>query len=60
MNNANYRALEAPHAEVHKYGKLAAEHYSSGEIKLAEEEFVKMEEASARVVELLDNLIREI
>lgn len=60
LNNAHYRALEAPHAEVHKYGKLAAEHYTSGKIRLAEEEFVKMEEASARVVELLDNLIREI
>ena len=60
LNNPNYQALEAPHAEVHKYGKLAAEHYTSGEIRLAEEEFVKMEEASQRVVDLLDKLIREI
>ena len=60
LSNAHFLALDAPHAEVHKYGKLAAEHYVSGEIRLAEEEFVKMEEASVRVVELLDNLIREI
>lgn len=60
LSNSHYQALDAPHAEVHKYGKLAAELYTSGEIRLAEEEFVKMEEASARVVDLLDKLIREI
>lgn len=60
LSNPHFQALDAPHAEVHKYGKRAAELYTSGEIKLAEEEFVKMEEASARVIELIDNLIREI
>lgn len=59
-NNSNFKALEEPHSEVHKYGKLSAEFYVKGDIVSAEAEFANMEAASDQVIGLLDKLIGEM
>ncbi|MCP4324330.1 MAG: hypothetical protein GY787_21220 [Alteromonadales bacterium] len=48
--------LDAPHKQVHQNGVLAVQYSISGEKKLAIECLVKMEDASDKVVRLLDAL----
>lgn len=57
LNHPAYRDLEAPHAEVHAKGRLAAEQFKRGDHELAEESIADMEKASERVAMLLDALI---
>lgn len=55
-----FKALEAPHKEVHWYGVLAMEKHNQGNEEAAYEELKKMEVASDRLIELLDQLEVEI
>ncbi len=55
--NSEFKNLEQPHSEVHKYGKLAAKEYADGNRKAAQNAFQKMQEASEEVVVILDKLI---
>jgi uncharacterized phage infection (PIP) family protein YhgE len=59
-NNANFRALEKPHANVHQFGVAALQHIQSGQAKKGLEELAAMEEASVQVVNIIDALIAEI
>ncbi len=52
-----YQSLEKPHADVHNYGKQAAEQFAQGDREKALESIGKMEEASVEVVRILDELI---
>ena len=52
-----FQALEKPHAEVHNHGKKAASQFANGDRQGAMESVVKMESASAEVIQILDELI---
>ena len=52
-------ALEAPHARVHDAGKRAARAFNEGDLAAAEAAFAELEEASAAVIALLDDLIAQ-
>lgn len=52
-------AIEAPHQEVHKYGKLAARLFNEGDKLGAFEAFEQMDKASIEVLAKLDALIFE-
>ncbi|MEJ2621798.1 MAG: chemotaxis protein, partial [Candidatus Thiodiazotropha sp.] len=53
-----YQAIEAPHQEVHKYGKLATEYAKSGDRKNGISSIARMEEASLQVLSRLEELAR--
>ena len=53
-----YIALEAPHEQVHRHGRAAAELFAKGDREGAYAEVEKMEKASEEVVRLLDQLLR--
>ena len=52
-----YQALEKPHADVHTYGKKAAAQFAQGDREGALASVSEMENASAEVIRLLDELI---
>ena len=52
-----YQALEKPHTEVHTFGKQAASLFAQGDRQGAMDAILKMESASAEVIQLLDELI---
>ena len=58
LTNAFF-AIEAPHQEVHKYGKLAAKLFNEGDKLGAFAAFEQMDRASIEVLEKLDALIAE-
>lgn len=58
LTNAFY-AIEAPHQEVHRYGKLAAKLFNEGDKKGAFDAFYQMDKASIEVLAKLDALIAE-
>ena len=51
-----YQQLEAPHREVHEYARVAVEQYGEGNIDEARSALNRLEKASERVIELLDEL----
>jgi len=55
---APFRELEAPHADVHRWGLEAAKCYNAGDIDGAHAAVQKVETASARVLELLEATVR--
>lgn len=56
-NHSAFKTLIGPHENVHKYGIEAARKYLEGDNEKAWELYGRMEEASADVVALLDELI---
>lgn len=52
-----YKELDTHHAEVHHAAKAAAAYYENHQLKKAEDELKKIENASQIVVNLLDKLI---
>ncbi len=52
-------ALEAPHARVHDAGKRAARAFNAGDLAAAEAAFLELEQASGKVISLLDDLIAQ-
>lgn len=52
-----YQALDKPHADVHKYGKLAASQFALGDRDGALEAIGIMESASDEVIRILEELI---
>lgn len=59
-NLASFKALEAPHKEVHHFGVLAMGQHDKNNEEAAYQELKKMEEASDRLISLLDDLEVEI
>lgn len=53
---AAYEQLEEPHIAVHQYALEAAQRYEAGDIAGSHEAFVKLEEASHKVIELLTSI----
>ncbi|PHS25345.1 MAG: chemotaxis protein [Robiginitomaculum sp.] len=53
-----FAALKEPHKLVHDHGKRAAALYAAGDRVGAQAEVAKMEEASGKVVQLLDDLLK--
>lgn len=51
-----YKEIEAPHREVHKYGKEAVRLYQEGLIDKALEQASAMEASSLEVIDLLDRI----
>lgn len=56
---AAYQNLTPPHASVHKYAREAATQFEQGNIKAAEDNLRQLENSSAEVIRLLDELIAE-
>ena len=54
-----YRALEAPHKEVHRCGKAAASAFAAGRSDEALRHVAEVEKASAEVVDLLDRMLAD-
>ena len=54
-----FKLLEAPHKQVHDYGKLAAAEFAKGNIAASQEAFGDMQQASNKVVEILDQLMAD-
>ncbi|MBL1420675.1 MAG: CZB domain-containing protein [Alphaproteobacteria bacterium] len=57
-NHPAFKQLEAPHKQVHDFGKLAAAEFAKGNNDASHEAFANMQQASNKVVEILDSLIR--
>ncbi len=58
LNHPAYQSLETPHKQVHDFGIKAASHFALGDRHAAQEAIAEMEEASLKVVELLDQLLQ--
>ncbi|WP_339722894.1 methyl-accepting chemotaxis protein [uncultured Paraglaciecola sp.] len=56
QKNSSYKALERPHSEVHQHGIAALKELQSGDIKQSLLSFEKMEQASAQLINVLDDL----
>lgn len=56
-NHPVFKQLELPHKQVHDFGKLAAAEFAKGNLKASHQAFADMQEASHKVVEVLDKLI---
>lgn len=56
---AAYRDLDAPHQRVHQQARLAAEACHAGDFVVAEQHLREIEQASAIVIDLIDQLIKE-
>ncbi|WP_374653876.1 methyl-accepting chemotaxis protein [Dongia sp.] len=54
----DFRALEAPHAAVHRHGKEAARFFAAGQLDKALKEIEAVEQASVEVLRHLDVLSR--
>jgi methyl-accepting chemotaxis protein len=59
-NDPAFLALRKPHEQVHVSGKKAAELYAAGDLPGARGAFGDMNEASAQVLRLLDQLIARL
>lgn len=59
LNDADFKALIAPHQSVHQFGIKAAQLYASGKIDEAWQAYRKMDEASHDVIRRLDALIEK-
>ena len=59
-SSASYKAIDAPHQEVHHYAKLAAEAYTANNISLAEQHLDSLDKASEKVLTLIDELLMEL
>lgn len=57
-NHPSFKLLEAPHKQVHDFGKLAAVEFSKGNTTTSHKAFANMQVASDKVVEILDQLIK--
>ncbi|MGT2500917.1 CZB domain-containing protein [Bradyrhizobium guangxiense] len=57
-NHRSFGPLERPHALVHDHGKHAAKLFADGDLAGALREISLVEEASADVLRLLDDLAR--
>jgi len=57
-DHPDFRALEAPHERVHRYGIEAAEHFREGRMEEGLAAVAEMEKASKEVVEILTRLAR--
>lgn len=55
-----FQELDQHHAEVHRAAHDAAAHYQNGNIPAAEDDLRRIEEASHKVIALLNSLIRYI
>lgn len=51
-----FRALEAPHEEVHRHGRQVADLFEKGDRVAAREAYERMEAASGKVIDLLNTL----
>ncbi len=58
-HSATFRALEEPHQQVHSLGRRAVERYNAGDREAAIADVEAIAPLSERVVDLLDQLIRE-
>lgn len=56
-NSPEFHAIEAPHKEVHDYGKLAARLFNEGDREGARRAFENMDASSQKVLASLDALI---
>ena len=54
-----YRAMEAPHAEVHRHGRAAIEAYRAGDFTAGVAAIAEMEQASAAVQDSLERIARQ-
>ena len=54
-----YRAMEAPHAEVHRHGRAAIEAYRAGDFSAGVAAIAEMEQASAAVQDSLERIARQ-
>ncbi len=54
-----YQKLEEPHKEVHENARAAAQYYARGDEKEARKAYRTLEKESARVLALLDKMIRK-
>lgn len=55
-----YERLNAPHERVHVAAKKAAEAYAKGDRKGAEAQLIELEQASAEVIRLIDELMEKV
>jgi len=53
---ACFEALEDPHRRIHHHGREAARHYAAGELEATLAEIARVDEASATVLGLLEEL----
>lgn len=56
QKSSSYKALERPHSEVYQYGVEALKNLEKGDIKQTLAAFEKMEQASAQVISILEDL----
>lgn len=56
-NHSAFKLLDEPHKQVHDFGKLAAAEFAKGNIAASHKAFADMQEASVKVVDILDRLI---
>jgi uncharacterized coiled-coil protein SlyX len=56
QKSSSFKALERPHAEVHQHGIAGLKQLQSGDIKQSLISFEKMEQASAQLINILDDL----
>lgn len=56
-NHPSFKLLDEPHKQVHDYGKLAAAEFAKGNVPASQAAFANMQQASVKVVEILDQLI---
>ena len=56
-NHPSFKLLEAPHKQVHDFGKSAAAEFAKGNIAASHKAFGNMQQASNQVVEILDQLM---
>lgn len=57
---SEFKALEAPHREVHEWGRKALDSANEGKISEAQKHFEHMEKASVNVVQCLDELVKKM
>ena len=56
LNNAAFRKLDQPHAQVHAHARTAVRLFNAGRREDAEAEYARMETASAEVLAILEQL----